>query len=87
MSAKKLFLTGALAFFVSSFLFHAEAAGQFSFWCAFTYDTTSLGKCHYLRPSIDTTRTFAIYCCDSSVTISPLLDIAFIDQLPGFLRG
>jgi len=52
--------------FISSLIFFSQNSKASAWKCAFE-DTSNISKCPYLRPSIDTIKTFAIYCSDSSV--------------------
>jgi hypothetical protein len=58
MFRRKPFLVIVLFFFL---IFFSLSLKTFAFFCAFE-DTSNISKCSYLRPSIDTIKTLAIYC-------------------------
>lgn len=52
--------------FISSLIFFSHSSKSFAWTCAFE-DTSNISKCPYSRPSIDTIKTFAIFCSDSGI--------------------
>ncbi len=63
MLRRKFFLVVA---FIVTLILPSLSLKTFAWYCAFD-DPINQSKCYYLRPSIDTIHTFAIYCCDSTV--------------------